>query len=282
MVKKRQHSYKIATGLILLWLAATALSTPATELLEGNSYTWGIRTPARLALEPGQIITEAVLTIHNVEAVRNDDPRPPCPTDKIHIYLLDNPRYGFWRLETTFSDSNPFASLGNALTAKYENGNLICRLNKPDDRDSWASRIFGEQLPLTLADGTDSPMFPTLLEFIDYAATGVSAGFGIHLGTLRYRYENITLTLTVQSYEGDRPAETLVFQVVHTLEVAAVNGSVEITPDLARYIDGATVTLKAVPDRGYLFNGWTGCIQRSDNPITIVMDGNKSTTARFR
>ncbi|UCG59175.1 MAG: right-handed parallel beta-helix repeat-containing protein [Phycisphaerales bacterium] len=67
----------------------------------------------------------------------------------------------------------------------------------------------------------------------------------------------------------------------HTLSIAAVHGSVTRTPDKTSYADGETVGLRAVPDTGYSFTGWSGDLSGSMNPTTIVMDGDKSVSAGF-
>jgi hypothetical protein len=47
------------------------------------------------------------------------------------------------------------------------------------------------------------------------------------------------------------------------------------------YVDGDTVTLTPVADPGWVFDHWEGGVTGSDNPATLLMDGNKSVTAVF-
>ncbi len=47
------------------------------------------------------------------------------------------------------------------------------------------------------------------------------------------------------------------------------------------YDDGATATLEAFPGTGYAFSQWTGDHTSTDNPLTLLMDGDKSLTAVF-
>ncbi len=67
----------------------------------------------------------------------------------------------------------------------------------------------------------------------------------------------------------------------HTLTVIAVNGSVTRTPDQTSYSHGEQVTLEAAPDTGYNFTNWSGHASGSANPITVIMDADKSVTANF-
>jgi formylglycine-generating enzyme required for sulfatase activity len=65
------------------------------------------------------------------------------------------------------------------------------------------------------------------------------------------------------------------------LTVAAVGGSVTKSPDKASYKRGETVTLEAVPNEGYSFTNWSGDLSGGTNPVTLVMDVDKSVAASF-
>jgi len=58
-------------------------------------------------------------------------------------------------------------------------------------------------------------------------------------------------------------------------------GSIEKTPDLDQYPEGTTVTLTAIPNSGYVFDHWSGDISGNENPVTVVMNSNKTITAVF-
>lgn len=59
------------------------------------------------------------------------------------------------------------------------------------------------------------------------------------------------------------------------------SGSVSKTPDQASYQSGTSVQLNAIPAAGFQFSGWSGDASGSTNPLTVVMNGNKSITATF-
>ena len=46
--------------------------------------------------------------------------------------------------------------------------------------------------------------------------------------------------------------------------------------------EGMLLKLTAIPDAGYQFDGWSGDASRTTNPLSIIVDGNKSITAVFR
>jgi hypothetical protein len=67
----------------------------------------------------------------------------------------------------------------------------------------------------------------------------------------------------------------------HVLTVNALNGFVIRIPDKAFYVHGETVLLQAEPALNYVFKAWSGDTAGSVNPITIVMDSDKTVTAEF-
>jgi uncharacterized repeat protein (TIGR02543 family) len=67
-----------------------------------------------------------------------------------------------------------------------------------------------------------------------------------------------------------------------SLNTAATSGgTIQRNPDLARYPTGTNVTLTAVPNAGFSFTGWTGDASGTNNPLTLIMDANKTVTAVF-
>jgi parallel beta-helix repeat protein len=58
-------------------------------------------------------------------------------------------------------------------------------------------------------------------------------------------------------------------------------GSVALNPPAGPYRFGSVVALTADPAEGSNFEGWSGDVSGSTNPVTIVMDGNKTVTASF-
>lgn len=67
----------------------------------------------------------------------------------------------------------------------------------------------------------------------------------------------------------------------HELTTAAVYGSVAKSPEKTSYASNESVSLTAVPDTGYRFVSWSGDLTGSDNPATLLMDGDKTVTANF-
>jgi uncharacterized repeat protein (TIGR02543 family) len=59
------------------------------------------------------------------------------------------------------------------------------------------------------------------------------------------------------------------------------SGRVDLNPSGGTYDAGAVVTLTATPAVGYQFAGWSGDLNGSTNPVTIMMTANKNVTAAF-
>jgi len=81
---------------------------------------------------------------------------------------------------------------------------------------------------------------------------------------------------------GDMNITASFIKIGYTLTVDVIgNGSVVISPEQLIYDPGTEVTLTANPALGWSFNGWSGDISSSTNPITITMTSNKTVTATF-
>lgn len=64
--------------------------------------------------------------------------------------------------------------------------------------------------------------------------------------------------------------------------VSSQDGGIDCGSDCSEsYDEGYTVTLTATPGEGSVFGGWSGDVTGPDNPIKIVMDSDKSITAKF-
>lgn len=64
-----------------------------------------------------------------------------------------------------------------------------------------------------------------------------------------------------------------------TVSIAAGEGTV--MPSGGNFASGQTVSLKATPETGYMFDHWEGDLSGNSNPATIIMNENKSVSAFF-
>lgn len=106
---------------------------------------------------------------------------------------------------------------------------------------------------------TDSSDFPTTLDAYD---TSFNAKFGyetdVFISKIPCRVAQFSLTISTTS-----------------------GGTTDPSPGTYTYDFGTDVTVKAVPNSGYQFSGWSGDASGTTNPITIAMEGDKSITANF-
>lgn len=89
------------------------------------------------------------------------------------------------------------------------------------------------------------------------------------------------LTVTMNSNKNITAIFTLIPASTYTLNVTAVNGTVEKNPSQATYLAGTNVQLTATPNSGYSFTGWSGDAAGSENPLLVQMNSNKNITAIF-
>lgn len=62
---------------------------------------------------------------------------------------------------------------------------------------------------------------------------------------------------------------------------AGLGGTLAKSPNQLSYDRDASVTLTATPNAGYQFTGWSGNATSTQNPLTVVMDADKTITANF-
>lgn len=97
---------------------------------------------------------------------------------------------------------------------------------------------------------------------------------GVNQGPITdYEFLNVTTNHIIDAYFSINE---------YTLTVNIVgNGSVTKSPDQATYLDGSTVQLDPTPALGYVFSGWSGSAGGTDDPLDLLMDGDKDVTATF-
>ena len=81
--------------------------------------------------------------------------------------------------------------------------------------------------------------------------------------------------------DGNKSVTANYSQNEYTLAITSAHGTVAKTPDQATYHYGETVQLTATPDAGYTFSNWSGDAGGTANPVSVLMDGNKSVTANY-
>jgi uncharacterized repeat protein (TIGR02543 family) len=83
--------------------------------------------------------------------------------------------------------------------------------------------------------------------------------------------------------DGDKAVSASFSPESYTLSVTSVGpGTVTLDPPGGVYEPGTGVTLTAVPTRGYFFNGWSGDLSGTANPMPLVVDADYTVEAQFK
>ncbi|MCX6926306.1 MAG: chitobiase/beta-hexosaminidase C-terminal domain-containing protein, partial [Verrucomicrobia bacterium] len=125
---------------------------------------------------------------------------------------------------------------------------------------------------------TNAPMFVDLADGdlrLQVNSPCINAGnnaYAVGTTDLAGRPRIVGRTVDVGAYE---------FQGPYLNVAATTGGSVIRDPDQPDYPLGSLVTVTATPTVGYGFIRWTGDATGSTNPLTVIMDTNKSIVAVF-
>lgn len=87
---------------------------------------------------------------------------------------------------------------------------------------------------------------------------------------------------------GDLTVNPGFTKIQRTLTIIETNGSITVNPNpnstsnnTGTYDDGTVVTLTAIPDSGYQFDGWSDDATGTTNPLNVTMNADKTVTAIF-
>jgi len=82
---------------------------------------------------------------------------------------------------------------------------------------------------------------------------------------------------------SDKRVTATFIQDEYTLDVGIVGqGDVNVDPHQDTYHYGDVITLTATPDAGWSFDGWTGDLESTDNPLELMVEGDTVITATFK
>jgi len=146
---------------------------------------------------------------------------------------------------------------------------------------------FVRQYTLNLYAGTGGTTDPPPGDYIHDSGTAVvitaipDSGYGFSQWTgdvYSSQEDDNPLTLTMYADKS----VTANFIPQYTLTIAAGSGgTTDPSPGSYDYAPGTQVTVTAVPNNGYQFNGWNGDASGTTNPITVTMDDDKMIAANF-
>jgi hypothetical protein len=190
---------------------------------------------------------------------------------------------------------------GAAYTAQAtagDTGTAVFQVNKGEGLYAWrtltiAVRPAAVQYDLTMAAGPEEGGTATDLtnESPYEEGTVVSIKAEANEG-----YEFVNWTAPAGGFDNASAAETTFTMPAQSVTVTAtftqddqytlmVNivgiGSVNKNPDQLTYTYNTSVALNAIPDPCWSFASWSDDLSGTENPTTIIMNGNKTVTATF-
>ena len=190
---------------ILLCTSATLMGT--VPLGPDDAYTWSISND-QLDISSGSVITNAVLTIHDVSI---DD---TMDNAALYVHLLDNPdvdikSYTDGQTGNYFEDYGVFLKQIGQDDLSANPSDIIIDLAQVNDDNSPVWTVFEQPFIVTLGDASQVSFSSALLSLLDYAGTGWSFGFGLDCDGVTF--DGLTLELTIESMTDVVSASTLSF-----------------------------------------------------------------------
>ncbi|WP_299135773.1 InlB B-repeat-containing protein [uncultured Tenacibaculum sp.] len=199
----------------------------------------------------------------------------------------------------------------NPTSGTYDDGTSVMLTATPNTGyqfDGWSGDVSGTTNPVTVvmnADKTVTATFSKIQRILTINATNGAVSTNPNPTNGKYD-DGTSVVLTVipnagyqfDGWSGDASGTTNPVTVVmnanktvtatfskiqRTLTINATNGTVSTNPNPTNgtYDDGASVVLTATPNAGYQFDGWSGDASGTTNPVTVVMNANKTVTATF-
>lgn len=203
-------------GAILL-LVLTAMACSHT--MNPNQYLiWGLPSED-LDIPAGSVITEAVLTIHDIVPAKA----------RLYVHLLDNPAEGVQR-GTGSESGDIFRGYGVALKGAVSNGKWICRLSQVNDKSSSIWNLYPNPYTVVLADGSRVSLSSALLELMDYVGNGSGFGFGFNFKDI-CTFTQITLDISTGTFEGEYQKRSFSFQISNQYSYNGTTGRWEYAED---------------------------------------------------
>ncbi len=165
------------------------------------------------------------------------------------------PSYTFSNVTANHTISASFTMIRRALTISTNRGLGGAVIINPDSPDG--TYLHGTEVTLTAIANPGN---------IFSGWSGDAAGL----------INPVTITM-----DADKNVTANFSMITYSIEVeTTTGGAVEVSPEGPHYL-GDEITLTATPDSTHTFNGWSGDVTGSENPISVTVTGNMNIAANF-
>ncbi|MFP3901103.1 MAG: InlB B-repeat-containing protein [Acidimicrobiia bacterium] len=170
--------------------------------------------------------------------------------------------------------------------ATFDNGGVTTRVNTKlaaesavhlrvtRSGDSWAFEHSGDGVSWTTAATFEFPMELTAAG--PFAGNTASSGASPPAYTALVDYA-FDVAAPIDPEDGGG-CEAEAYELTTTVSGA---GAIDRSPDAGSYESGTVVTLTAVPESGWLFEGWGGAASGTENPTTVTVTEPLTVSATF-
>ncbi|MFP3872200.1 MAG: InlB B-repeat-containing protein [Candidatus Aenigmatarchaeota archaeon] len=154
-----------------------------------------------------------------------------------------------------------------------------------DDREERSVTVLEEYVLTVMVEGEGTvEVDPEKEKYVDGAEVELQAvpveGWTLSRWTGDMEKERDLEEITIIMDEDKQLTAHFVKEYELTIDVKG-EGTTEPEPGVHTFSEGEEVALEALPEEGWIFEGWTGDQQSSEDSITITMDANRSITAHF-
>ena len=168
--------------------------------------------------------------------------------------------------------------------------------------DHWSGDASGSENPVTVTMDADKNITANFVQITHSLTTTVDGNGTVTPASGDYTYgESVEITATpaqgwvFDHWSGDASGSenpvtitmdadkniTAHFTQITFSLTTTVDGNGTVTPASGTFTEGESVEITATPAQGWVFDHWSGDASGSENPVTVIMDANKSITAHF-
>ena len=285
----------------MLLLAAAVLALALPRVLAGESYAAYI---GPVAMDTRLVLPTIVEEPRSVTKLIGE-------TATFSVTVTGTPPFSFqWRCNgTNLADGNRISgartsTLTITSVQSQDYGFYTVAVSIPrggvTSAPAWLRVLSVEHLSLSVSNQTSARFdftnaawveitltadFPNALIFYTLDGSPPSPASGFYSGTLILSNTVVVRAIAFNPVDFSSvemaPAAVNLWTAFHLLATATAGGAVALQPPGGFYLSNTVVTLTALREAGWELLSWTGDAGGTSNPLSLLMDRDKSVTAQF-